>query len=116
VIENEIAGSRKARAVMFFALLVSTGAVIAAVHFVNSYGSSCPHSPSTTCINNLRQIDGAKVQWALEARKGTNDIPSMTDVAKYIRGGVSKCPIGGVYTLGPVAESPCCSITGHALP
>jgi hypothetical protein len=56
------------------------------------------------------------LQWVLEKRKGTNDIPSMTDISEYIHGGVPKCPVGGVYTLGPVAESPRCSIKGHVLP
>jgi hypothetical protein len=118
VIENEIGGSRKARVVVFFALLLLPVGLIAALHFVNSYcGPRFPHSPSTACINNLRQIDGAKQQWALENRKGTNDIPSAAEISLYLRRQeIPKCPGGGVYTLGPVAESPRCSITGHVLP
>jgi general secretion pathway protein G len=117
VIENEIGGSRKVRAIIFVALLVSTGGVVAALHFVNSYCSlRCPHSPSTACINNLRQIDGAKMQWALEKRKGTNDVPTAADISPYlIHQEIPKCGVGGVYTLGAVAESPRCSITGHVL-
>jgi hypothetical protein len=116
VIENEIGGSRKVRAVVFFALLLSTGGLIAALHFVNSYGPRCPHSPSTTCINNLRQIDGATQQWALEKRKGTNDIPSALDISPYIfHQEIPKCPVGGVYTLGPVGGSPRCSVIAHVL-
>ena len=116
MIENEIGGSGKARAVVFFALIVSTGGVIVALHYVSSYGPRCRHLPSSTCINNLRQIDGAKLQWALEKTKGTNDVPFVKDIAQHIPGGVPNCPVGGVYTLGPVAESPRCNIAGHALP
>jgi hypothetical protein len=118
VIENEIGGSRKVKAVIFFALLVSIGGVIAGLHFVNSYGGPhFPHSPSTACINNLRQIDGAKQEWALEKHKGTNDVPVPADISPYLlHQEIPKCPVGGVYTLGPVAESPRCSIAGHVLP
>ena len=117
MIENEIGGSRKARAVVLFALIVSTGGVIAALHFVGSRcGYHCPRSPSASCINNLRQIDGAKQQWALENRKGTNDIPSVADISPYLfQQEIPKCPVGGVYTLGQVAESPRCSVKGHVL-
>jgi hypothetical protein len=115
VIENEIGGSLKSKATLFFALLFLTGALIA-VPFVRSNIRVCAYPAISECINNLRQLDGAKCQWALEKRKGTNDIPSMTDIAQYVRGGVPKCPGGGVYTLGPVAESPRCSIKGHVFP
>ncbi len=102
---------------MFFALLVSTGGVIAALRFVNSFGPRFPHAPRTTCINNLRQIDGAKQQWALDKQKGTNDVPSVTDISPYIfHQEIPKCPVGGIYTLGPVGENPRCSIVGHKLP
>jgi hypothetical protein len=118
VIENEIGGSRRLRAVIVVALLVSSVGVIAALHFVNSYGGPhFPHSPSSACINNLRQIDGAKQQWALEKRKGTNDVPAAVDISPYLfHQEIPKCPLGGVYTLGPVAASPRCSIKGHELP
>ena|SRR5882724_12858094 len=116
VIENEIGGSLKSKVAIFFALLISTGGVIAALHFVNSYGPRCPHSPSNACINNLRQLDGAKQQWALEKRKGTNDVPSVAEISPYVfHQEIPKCPVGGVYTLGPVGENPRCSITGHVL-
>jgi len=93
-------------------------ALIAALPFVwrKFVYTRCAFPASSACINILRQIDGAKQQWALEKRKETNDIPSMIDIAQYIHGGIPKCPVGGVYTLGPVAESPRCSISGHSLP
>jgi hypothetical protein len=81
VIEKQIGGSPKRKAAIFFALLISTGGVIAALHFVTVCGPRFPHPPSTKCINNLRQIDGAKQQWALEKQKGTNDVPSATDIS-----------------------------------
>jgi hypothetical protein len=117
VIENEIGGSTKSRLAIFFALQLLI-ALIAALPFVwrKFVYTRCAYPASSDCINNLRQIDAAKQQWALEKRKETNDIPSMMDIAQYIHGGVPKCRGGGVYTLGPVADSPRCSITGHVLP
>jgi prepilin-type N-terminal cleavage/methylation domain-containing protein len=36
------------------------------------------------CINNLRQIDGAKQQWALEELRASSAIPTLTDIAPYV--------------------------------
>ena len=69
------------------------------------------------CINNLRQIDGAKQQWALENHKDTNAIPTIADVAPYLKNNkFLVCPQGGKYTLGRVDEDPTCSIPGDVLP
>lgn len=69
------------------------------------------------CINNLRQIDGAKNEWALENGKPKGTPVTAADIAPYIRGGVlPKCPAGGTYTIGKVGEPPTCSVPGHALP
>ena len=72
------------------------------------------------CINNLRQIDAAKQQWALEKNKTADAIPTEQDIAPYIKldanGNLPKCPSGGTYTLNAVGELPSCSIPGHVLP
>jgi hypothetical protein len=69
------------------------------------------------CINSLRQIDGAKHQWALENRKTDTAIPTPQDIAVYIRGEIiPTCPAGGIYTINAVSADPTCSIPGHALP
>jgi hypothetical protein len=69
------------------------------------------------CINNLRQIDGAKNEWALEKGKKNGDPVTEADIKTYIQGGkLPVCPGGGKYTIGKVGELPTCSIAGHALP
>ena len=74
-------------------------------------------APNTSaCINNLRQIDGAKQQWALEHNKQANSLPQPNEVAPYFPNGVPACPAGGVYTLNAVGQSPTCSIPEHKLP
>ena len=70
----------------------------------------------TACINNLRQMEAAKQQWALENRKTAETIPTAQDIAAYLRGGaLPKCPAGGAYTLNANTAHPTCSIPGHAL-
>jgi hypothetical protein len=70
-----------------------------------------------TCINNLRQIDAAKQQWALENGKTADAIPTEQDLLPYFKDGVFPvCPSGGIYTINAVGLAPTCSIPGHALP
>jgi len=89
-----------------------------------SVGTLAPKGPTSAdqneCISNLRRIDGAKGQWALENRKQNTDTPTMEDLKKYMGRGrdgeLPACPDGGVYTPGKVGEKPSCSIPGHVLP
>jgi hypothetical protein len=77
---------------------------------------------ANTCINNLRQIDAAINEWALETGKSLGAIPTMADIKPYIKltadGEIPSCPSGGTYSLHPVGSNPqvTCSIPGHALP
>ena len=57
-------------------------------------------SPLNACINNLRQLDGAKQQWALEHKKESTEAPTESDLASYLRdSGWPMCPAGGHYTM-----------------
>jgi hypothetical protein len=72
----------------------------------------------SACINQLRQIDGAKQQWALENQKTAEAIPTAQEIAPYIGLGgntLPPCPAGGVYSINAVGVVPGCSIPGHAL-
>ncbi len=75
-----------------------------------------PAAQINACINNLRQIDGAKQQWALERRAAATAIPTAQDLTPYFRGGMPTCPGGGQYSINAVNVPPTCSIPGHALP
>lgn len=65
-----------------------------------------------SCVNNLRQLEGAKEQWALEFHKSTNDIVTVADLRPFLRAMLA-CPQGGAYILGRVGELPSCSIPEH---
>ncbi|MGB7768760.1 MAG: hypothetical protein WBN22_07885 [Verrucomicrobiia bacterium] len=67
------------------------------------------------CINNLRQIDAAKQQWALEKGKQATDVPTWDDLKPYLYR-IPHCPAGGTYTINAVGVPPQCSVPGHVLP
>lgn len=74
-------------------------------------------SQVNACSNNLRHIDGAKQQWALENRQPAEAVPELGDLEPYLPDpAVWSCPAGGVYTLNAVGLPPTCSVPGHALP
>jgi len=66
------------------------------------------------CINNLRQIDGAKRSWALENKKEKTDTPTQSDLMPYF-GEFPTCPAGGTYQINSVGEPPTCSVPDHRL-
>jgi len=72
---------------------------------------------AAACINNLRQIDGAKQQWALEYNMPTNALPTWQDLARYLRDGIlPTCPASGTYTPNAVGVDPNCSVHEPAQP
>jgi len=68
------------------------------------------------CVSNLRQIDGAKQQWALEHQKASSALMTQSDLLPYFKGNaMPACPVGGVYSLNPVSIPPICNIPGHTI-
>jgi chromosome segregation ATPase len=69
------------------------------------------------CINNLRMLDAAKQQWALEKNKTATDVPTAQDLLPYFKDNLfPTCPDGGTYTLNSLGELPTCTVPGHVLP
>ena len=71
------------------------------------------------CIANLKQIQGALEQYALENKLEATNRISISDISggadKFIRPMINvdlTCPGGGFYSVGTVAESPRCSVHG----
>jgi hypothetical protein len=92
-------------------------AVIAVPNFIREPVTS----PANACINNLRQIDGAKQQWALESGKTNGDIiVTENDIRPYLgrgaEGRIPQCPSGGKYTIGKLKEPPTCSLGTNVNP
>lgn len=97
--------------IMIVVLIIGMLATIA----VPSFMKARENSQTNACINNLRQIDAAKEQLALEdnAAQGAKLIAS--DVDAFIKGGAPTCPGGGTYTYNKVGTDPACSISEHVL-
>jgi prepilin-type N-terminal cleavage/methylation domain-containing protein len=53
-------------------------------------------------FNNLRQIDAAKEQWAIENKKGAGDTTDMVALAEYLKGGSIKPIASETYTPGVI--------------
>ena len=69
-----------------------------------------------SCIANLRRIDQAKEQFAMECGKKTADTVEWSDVVPvYIRSRPS-CPLAPTYTIGLIGANPTCPVVGHDLP
>jgi len=93
---------------------------------IPSYIRARANSQQSACINNLRQIDGAINEWALETGQSNGATPTETIVSAYIKlnanNSVPACPAGGTYTYADVGISPqiTCSLstlqTSHKLP
>jgi hypothetical protein len=69
------------------------------------------------CIDNLREIDAAKNELALEHNLTNGTVVTVNQVTNYlIHGIMPKCPSGGIYIIGKIGETPICSIHGDVLP
>lgn len=69
------------------------------------------------CINNLRQVEAAKTQWALENNRPPGTMPTSQNLMAYFPNkSFPTCPGGGVYNLNPIGQPPTCSVPGHVLP
>ena len=96
--------------IMIVVAIIGLLAAIAIPSFIQAR----TNSQTNACINNLRQIDSAKEQWALE--NGAVNGATATGYATYIKNGAPSCPASGAYTVGVVGTDPVCSVTGHVLP
>ena len=88
-------------------------AMLAAIAIPN-FSKARAVAQQNACINNLRVLDVAKQQWALENKKADPETPTASDLATYLRNGqMPVCPAGGTYTINSLAQAPTCSVPGH---
>src|SRR5471030_1589961 len=93
--------------IMIVVAIIGLLAAIAIPNFIRARASS----QANACINNLRQIDGAINEWALENGKSNGAaVASPNTVSAYIKlnsvGSVPGCPAGGTYVTSPVGSTP----------
>jgi len=113
---------QKARILILLPLLSIAILLAGAPYFIKP---GCT-SAANACINNLREIDAAANELALEKNLRTGDkINYPDDLTPYIKlnkdGRIPPCPQGGVYSLKKVGDAPTCSLgttvtPAHVLP
>jgi prepilin-type N-terminal cleavage/methylation domain-containing protein len=103
-------------------IVVGIIGLLAAIAIPNFLRASM-RSKANACINNLRQIDAAVQQWALESGAAATANVNSANIAPYLgRGAAGKminvdlrCPSGGTYTITDVSTLPSCDQPNHAL-
>ena len=78
---------------------------------IPSYMRARADSQASACISNLRQIDSAVQQFAIENGKTVGYLIGYpSDLTPYIKlnanSSIPPCPAGGNYTVAPVGMSP----------
>jgi prepilin-type N-terminal cleavage/methylation domain-containing protein len=96
--------------IMIVVAIIGLLAAIAIPNFVKARTTA----QSNSCINNLRQIDGAKEQWALETRAPAGEAPDEEGALEpYIKNGVPSCPADRTaYEINEVDIDPTCGNEG----
>src|SRR5262245_35725598 len=98
--------------IMIVVAIIGLLAAIAIPNFVRARTTS----QQNACINNLRQVDGAKQQWGLETKAAPTASPDVTDIQPYLgRGSAGTqpfCPsdaagaFASSYTMGTLSVAP----------
>jgi len=101
--------------IMIVVAIIGLLAAIAIPNFVKARTTA----QQKACIQNMKQIDAAKEQWALENKKTQGEAVVDDDVNAYLKNSLRPaCPSGGTYTYGAVGVNPSCSRgadLGHTL-
>jgi prepilin-type N-terminal cleavage/methylation domain-containing protein len=84
--------------IMVVVAIIGLLAAIAIPSFMKSRDTAQLNS----IFNNLRTIEAAKDQWALESKKGTGDTTSLFLISDYLKGGTIKPVVTETYTTNPV--------------
>ena len=93
--------------IMIVVAIIGLLAAIAIPNFIKARATS----QQNACINNLRQIDGAINEWALETGQANGaTIGGVMTVSAYIKlnaaSSVPGCPAGGTYATTSVGSLP----------
>lgn len=100
-------------------VLVALGilTVVVPPYFRRSHATSSIN----VCVNNLRQIDAAANEYALEHHLSLGTpIHFPNDLTPYIKlnsaGQIPSCPSGGKYKIAHVGDTPTCSLSNTVVP
>jgi general secretion pathway protein G len=94
--------------IMIVVAIIGLLASIAIPNFVKARTTA----QMNACISNLREIDGAIQQWALDTKQGDTATVTYDDIKDYLKNQVV-CPSGGTtfsdsYSITTVQNKPTC--------
>jgi prepilin-type N-terminal cleavage/methylation domain-containing protein len=85
--------------IMIVVAIIGLLAAIAVPNFVRARETA----QKNAIINNLRVIESAKQQWALEKKKASADVPVSTDLTPYLKGNNMPTAVAGeTYNINAV--------------
>ncbi|MEI6515929.1 MAG: prepilin-type N-terminal cleavage/methylation domain-containing protein [bacterium] len=95
--------------IMIVVAIIGLLAAIAIPSFMKARTSS----QQNACINNLRQLESGKEQWALANKKATGNDADLAGVLAYVKNPTSatNCPAGGTITLNVIGTNASCNAT-----
>src|SRR4051812_23404983 len=92
--------------IMIVVAIIGLLAAIAIPNFVKARQTS----QANACINNLRQMDGAVQQYALEKKLASSSSYTLSVIKPYIKldsnNNIPACPASGTYTQGSTVTNP----------
>lgn len=94
--------------IMIVVLIISVLLAIAIPNFMRARETSRAKS----CCSNLRQIETAKEQWAMDNKASDGDTVTMAELTPAYIKQEPACPSGGTYTVNPIGTYATCSIGG----
>ncbi len=100
--------------IMIVVLIIGVLMSVAVPSFIQARQSG----RKSSCLLNLKQIETAKEQWAMDNKKSNGDAVGFTDlvgVTLYIKSTPS-CPEAGTYSVNAIGATPTCSVAAHILP
>ena len=122
---NNVLKNRKRSAftlveIMIVVLIIGILLAIAVPNFVRAREAS----RGKACIANLKQVDAAKEQYAMDNKLNSGSAAvasdpltvtgsSLVGSANYIKNAVV-CPSNGAYTVGAIGTNPTCAIGANA--
>jgi prepilin-type N-terminal cleavage/methylation domain-containing protein len=103
--------------IMIVVAIIGILAAIAIPNFIQSR----QNSRARACISNMKQLDGAAQQWALDTGAADGAAIGVADVwPAYVKGNAAPtCPVGSAaYADWTIDTSPVCpnGIASHVLP
>jgi prepilin-type N-terminal cleavage/methylation domain-containing protein len=100
--------------IMIVVAIIGLLAAIALPNFVKARQTA----QKNACIANLKQIDGAKEQYALENKIANGGACADSDVLPFLKNttAIPTCPASGAYTVNTIGTVPTCDVSGHVLP